>query len=349
MFRRDQLRRLSELLRPGSLRLLLDIRSGSRGEMLLWPYMTPTILLIVGGGLTIAIVVLLVLYNIERGRVLRSKEALRTKEADLLRIGKEQSDQRTDYEARLGEARKGHEDLVNKYSGFIDQDLAIAERTAKLEALDTRLLDLNKEQTLLQGHVNELGKTIELYEETLELQESGLYKPQFGFDISERYKNALELNYLAQRNMLKDDAAVICRTAWEVGGSKAEGKKMTTRYKKLMLYAFNGECDGLIAKVKWNNVVKVRERIIKAFETINKLGESHSIAIQDPFLSLRLEELALSFEYEEKRQQETEEQRRITIKGNRSSIRDDELFFDFTNSRLLVIEPVHDCNYLISL
>ena len=86
---------------------------------------------------------------------------------------------------------------------------------------------------------------------------------------------------------------------------------MTNQYKKLMLFAFNGECDGLIAKVKWNNASKTKERIIKAFETINKLGVTQNVFITEDFLKLKLEELALTYEYEQKKFEEKEEQRLI--------------------------------------
>jgi flagellar biosynthesis GTPase FlhF len=86
---------------------------------------------------------------------------------------------------------------------------------------------------------------------------------------------------------------------------------MTTKYKKLMLFAFNGECDSYIAKVKWNNAEKAKDRINKAHENINKLGITHNISITEPFLQLKLEELALTYEYEQKKYDEKEEQRLI--------------------------------------
>lgn len=98
---------------------------------------------------------------------------------------------------------------------------------------------------------------------------------------------------------------------WSVGGSVAEGRKMTNQYKKLMLFAFNGESDGLISKVKWNNAAKTKERITKTFETINKLGLSQNVFITNEFLNLKLEELALTYEYEQKKYEEKEEQRLI--------------------------------------
>jgi len=78
-----------------------------------------------------------------------------------------------------------------------------------------------------------------------------------------------------------------------------------------MLFAFNGECDSLIAKVKWNNATKAEERIKKAFDSVNKLGETHSIQITRSYLALKLRELSLTYEYELKKYEEKEEQRRI--------------------------------------
>ena len=78
-----------------------------------------------------------------------------------------------------------------------------------------------------------------------------------------------------------------------------------------MLLDFNGECDSLIAKVKWNNASKVKERIEKSYENINKLGKTSQIEISIDFLKLKLKEFALTYEYEQKKYEEKEEQRRI--------------------------------------
>ena len=59
-----------------------------------------------------------------------------------------------------------------------------------------------------------------------------------------------------QKAMIKAETAVVCHTNWEVGGSAVQGRKMVKQEIKLMLYAFNGECDGIIAKVRWNNAAK---------------------------------------------------------------------------------------------
>ena len=86
-------------------------------------------------------------------------------------------------------------------------------------------------------------------------------------------------------------------------------RKMVKQEIKHLLYAFNGECDGIIARVKWNNAAKSRERITKCYSEINKLGEVTNIVIMLEFYQLKQEELSLAYEYEKKRHDQKEEQR----------------------------------------
>lgn len=78
-----------------------------------------------------------------------------------------------------------------------------------------------------------------------------------------------------------------------------------------MLRAFNGECDAATARVTWNNATRMEERIRKAFEAVNKLGEINHIRVTQPYLDLCMAELRLTHEYEVKKQEEREEQRVI--------------------------------------
>jgi Domain of unknown function (DUF4041) len=153
-------------------------------------------------------------------------------------------------QANLQKCTDTNIEIGNKYAPVIDKDKILNERQIEIDSAEKRLFELNeKYQTALKTHAN-LEREINLYQDSLEIGSFGLYKPQFGFETSEKYKLAIDENYNKQKELIKNDEAVICRTEWEVGGSKAEGKKMTNKYKKLMLFAFNGECDSCIAKVK---------------------------------------------------------------------------------------------------
>jgi hypothetical protein len=150
-----------------------------------------------------------------------------------------------------------------------------------------------------------------LLEENREDISFGVYKPHYDFDSSERYRQELDAIRASQKELLRSDRAATCKVAWEVGGSKREGAKMQRQYLKLMLRAFNGECDAAVAKVTWNNVTKMEERIGKACEAINDLGSTMQMSISEDYRLLKVKELRLEFETEEKKHAEAEEQRRI--------------------------------------
>ena len=156
-----------------------------------------------------------------------------------------------------------------------------------------------------------LRNEIASLEESIELESYGLYKPHYNFDTSEQYKEKLNETYERQKDLIKSKQAAVCDTEWSVSGSKAEGRRMTSRNIKLILRAFNNECDASILKVRWNNVTNMEERIKKAFVDLNKLGETNQICITNEYLQKKLDELHLVYEYQEKLHEEKEEQRRI--------------------------------------
>jgi len=206
---------------------------------------------------------------------------------------------------------KAYDQLYNRYKDVIDiekeKEKVIKEREEQKSILDTLKQEYVHKKTIFDSLSSELA----ILEENMELISYGFYKPHYDFDTSEKYKDQLEKIRDLQKQMIKDKTAAVCRTEWTVSGSKAEGKKMTDKSIKLMLRAFNNECDAAVVKVSWNNVEKMEERIRKAFEAINKMGETNQIDIVDKYLKLKLDELHLAYEYQEKLHEEKEEQRRI--------------------------------------
>jgi hypothetical protein len=184
-----------------------------------------------------------------------------------------------------------------------------AQRRAQLEHEYHTALARYKE---LQGEVN-------LLEENLEDISFGLYKPHFNFETSEAYKTALERVRNQQRALIKEGQAAICHIEWTVGGSKQEGARMQKQYLKLMLRAFNGECDAAVANVSWNNVTKMEERVRRSLDAVNDLGKVMQMSVTPAYLVARLNQLRLAHEYQEKRNEEREEQHKF-----REEMRDEE-------------------------
>ncbi len=157
----------------------------------------------------------------------------------------------------------------------------------------------------------ELRRENELLKDTLEIAEYGVYEPHYELDTSEDYRQKLRENKEAQKELIRNEEAVMCFTSWKLGDSRKQGEVMIKRAIKLTLRAFNGECDTLIGKVKWNNIEQSEKRIRKTFEAINKLNKSNDVHIQEEFLDLKIDELRLTHEYALKKYEEKEEQRRV--------------------------------------
>ena len=71
---------------------------------------------------------------------------------------------------------------------------------------------------------------------------------------------------------------------------------MVNDTQKLLLRAFNVECDELISKVRYTNFDASLNRIYKSAEAISKLGIIMSISITQQYLSAKVKELRLAFE-----------------------------------------------------
>ncbi|HEX2878568.1 MAG TPA: DUF4041 domain-containing protein, partial [Polyangiaceae bacterium] len=163
----------------------------------------------------------------------------------------------------------------------------------------------------LETNIRRLKAEFAALDEKADLQAVSFYRPRYAFADSKLYQDRLDRIRDKQKDMLKSKKAAISRTPWTVNGSVQEGKKQINQTLKLILRAFNGESDAAIAKVNYKNITVMEARIEKAWETINSLVTVQDCEIADRYLNLKLEELRLVYEYEEKVQEEKEEQRRI--------------------------------------
>jgi hypothetical protein len=182
-------------------------------------------------------------------------------------------------------------------------------KQSEVKTVEDNFNKLNSDYQNALETYTKLRKEVSLFENKLDLIEFGVYEPIYDFDKSDEYRAEQDRIIELQKQMISSERAAICRTNWTIDGSEAKGKASTKRYIKLTLRAFNGECESLIAKVKWNNVNQMKERIKKSFETINKIGESQTVTIQSEYLDLKIKELTLEYEFQLKRQKEKEELR----------------------------------------
>lgn len=193
----------------------------------------------------------------------------------------------------------------------------LRDEIAKLEALteqhrkeaqkaETRVEHLQKKADRLEAEIAEKRAKSTSMDEMLLFESFGLYTPRFKFTKSEKYKARLDEVRQLQKTMIKNETAVLGAQNWTVNGSASQGKKMVKDMQKLLLRAFNSECDELVEKVKYNNFDASLKRIKASCDAISKLGNMMNISISDRYCKAKIDELTLAFEYAMKKQEEKE-------------------------------------------
>lgn len=213
---------------------------------------------------------------------------------------------------------------LNNIKDIKTKELKKVEEKATKE-LENNISKLKEERSFLQKDISNLNfrklekekaieelnnEIIELRDEVL-LQSFSLYKPQYDFVNSAQYKYKLDDIREDQKNMIRQDQAVLGDTNWTVNNDARKGKKMVNDTKKLLLRAFNSECEYVISKVRYNNFDTCLKRIKKASETISKLGVVMNISIHNRYYELKVQELRLALEYQQMKQREKEEQQEL--------------------------------------
>ncbi len=194
----------------------------------------------------------------------------------------------------------------------------ISDLKSTIEGLDKainnsnyRISQLNAQARKLDQELLEKRKQLAVYEVDINALDYGLYKPTFEFANSDLYREELGKLRDMQKQCIKNDDAVFGDTNWQVNGSVAQGRAMVNNYKKLLLRAFNVECDDIVANVKVSNLERSIERIEKTSEQISKLGKTMSIGISPGYVRLKTNEVRLALDYQQKKQEEKERQKEL--------------------------------------
>ena len=153
-----------------------------------------------------------------------------------------------------------------------DLDSIIQQRNQTISDCDNTIISKNAQLEDIERHISDRKTELVSVDEEILVQEFGLYKPHYDFANALEYKEKLSEIRAKQKAMIKNKTAVSGFTSWQVNGSASKGKKMVSDTQKLLLRAFNNECDEVVGKVKYTNFDASLNRINKSAETISKLG-----------------------------------------------------------------------------
>lgn len=220
----------------------------------------------------------------------------------------------------LESTRKRNKDLNERISKFkftkeeleyLDLNEIISKNKDEIINLENRKKTILKEIDKLNLNVLDLKKEVNLFNDILELQSYGFYEPKYGFENSTGYKQRLDEIRKRQKEAVKKKEATNHKLDWHIGGDRRKGKEFILDTIKLVIRAFNNECDNIIYKVNFKNIETSKNKIEKVFVALNKLTDMQLVSIKNSYLDLKIEELYLKYEYECKVQEEKEEQQMI--------------------------------------
>lgn len=198
-------------------------------------------------------------------------------------------------EETLNNAKVQAENIINSANQEAEK------MEAEKQQLEQQLAQMTKEAKLLNAQIGQLKKELDNLKSDVFIAtvDISIYD-QF---TSDEIKNKLQLLRLKQQELIKQDKALVVTALGH--------KKMVENNMKQILRCFNAECEVIVSSVSARNIDAARNKVVKSFETLNKIFSTDGVAISKEYLETKLEELSLVYAYELKKEQEREMQKAI--------------------------------------
>lgn len=163
-----------------------------------------------------------------------------------------------------------------------DAENIITEASNKKEKINDEVLTLKKEKErfdlILSEHADEV-----LFKETT---------VDFADNISaNEIKNELSLEKLKEKELIKNDEAVL-------KFDQSSTKSILNKQAKQLLRAFNSEADYYISNITMRNVDNYRNKLAKAFETLNSLFAIDGVQLNQKLLTYKLKQLDIVYKFQ---------------------------------------------------
>jgi predicted RNase H-like nuclease (RuvC/YqgF family) len=201
------------------------------------------------------------------------------------------------------QALKGQDDSLK---------VSILEQQQSLDAAQNTLNELNANIEKSEQDLNELMGGIDLYSRLDEYTAHGHFEmPQYLYGTSTRYSEEIKDIRQQQKDMIKAKTAVTFPETTVISNDKSLNKKILNGQVKLMLTAFNIECDMLIGKVSPSSFGRTLERIEKLANNLEKSAATMECGFDIDYIELKFEECKLQYQYTLKKQEEIAEQKLI--------------------------------------
>lgn len=200
------------------------------------------------------------------------------------------------------DAEKLREEYNNKIHSVDEKTKSIIEDCKK--EIKTIANEANKKATKLDAEINKLQ------EEYNKLNGEYMYEiSKFIISdniTSEEYKSKYNLSVLREKDIIKNGRAVNIDLY-----DKLELKKQIENDAKQLLRCFNSETASILLALTVKNIDSSKNKIMRCFETLNKLFTTDKVSLSKEILEIKLEQADLMYAYQYQKEQERLQQKAI--------------------------------------
>ena len=224
-----------------------------------------------------------------------------------------------DTEHSVLEAKQLYEELNEQTADLQQLRLNANTIASDMESNKLILSDINKQLEELKSttklkadELQAIMLKVDVYSRVEELVDHGHYEmPEYLYETSARFAGEIKRLRESQKEMIKNKLAITYPEDTQISDNKSLNTKILNGQVKLMLTAFNIECDELIGKVKPSSFPRTLERIEKLANTLEKSASSLHCGFEIQYVELKYEECRFQYQYTLKKQEEQAEQKLI--------------------------------------
>lgn len=168
---------------------------------------------------------------------------------------------------------------------------------------ESKICDLN--QTIYDKKVEIQELSNKLYDMKLENDFNDIFVRHFEENItSSEINDKISLLNLKEKQYIKDNLSVL-HYGYE------DRKTVINSQIKQILRSFDTECNYFFSNLTFKNYQSYHNKLVKSFETLNRIYKVDNVEITTEYLQLKLEKLNLIYEKEKKIEEEREIQKEI--------------------------------------
>ncbi len=264
--------------------------------------------IVISAALLVITLYLFVVLKIKRknGKTLSAENNALTEAIDL------QKNEYKKLNEKLDQLRSEMNHLLELESNETEMRKKLEEARLILNETNDKIGLLAEQESELTDNITSIKEDISIYQPVHGLMNVGFFEePEYLFETSERFKEEIKIIREQQKILITEGKAIVIPNSIALTSNTSYVKRVLGGQSKLMLKAFNVECDNLMSLVKPSNYAKILERIDKFAGDLEKSAASLQCGFSREYVELKFKECEMQYHFKLKDEREKEEQAAI--------------------------------------